>query len=146
MATAPEIIDFLVRHDALEVHDPPDGWPTVRPDDEVHEVDWARLFPGRPLDRGQSDWELYGGELDVPPDVEADILDGEVDPGPPGWDVCAWYQPMHFYGYGWGIFIREECIFDIAKQLRTRCPVPGVERRPAPAHAGPRRLRRVVPP
>lgn len=32
---------------------------------------------------------------------------------------CAWYCPIHFFGHGWGIYIRESCIlsltFDIAR-------------------------------
>lgn len=27
---------------------------------------------------------------------------------------CAWYCPIQFYGHGWGIYIREECVIDIA--------------------------------
>jgi hypothetical protein len=27
---------------------------------------------------------------------------------------CAWYCPIHFCGYGWGIYIRESCIFSLA--------------------------------
>jgi predicted RNA binding protein YcfA (HicA-like mRNA interferase family) len=30
---------------------------------------------------------------------------------------CAWYCPIHFFGYGWGIYIREQCILSIAKEL-----------------------------
>lgn len=30
-----------------------------------------------------------------------------VEPPDP---TCAWYQPMHFFGRNWGIYIREECI------------------------------------
>src|SRR5262249_22577883 len=26
------------------------------------------------------------------------------------WDICGWYQPIHFFGYDWGIFIKEECV------------------------------------
>ena len=35
--------------------------------------------------------------------------------------ACAWYCPIHYFGYGWGIYIREQCILslalDIAKHL-----------------------------
>lgn len=27
--------------------------------------------------------------------------------------ACAWYCPVHFYGHGWGIYIRENCIMDL---------------------------------
>ena len=29
-------------------------------------------------------------------------------------DPCAWYQPIHYFGRDWGIFIREECLIDNA--------------------------------
>lgn len=27
---------------------------------------------------------------------------------------CAWYCPIHFFGHGWGIYIREHCVLEIA--------------------------------
>jgi predicted RNA binding protein YcfA (HicA-like mRNA interferase family) len=30
---------------------------------------------------------------------------------------CAWYCPLHFYGHGWGIYIREECILAAALDI-----------------------------
>ena len=33
------------------------------------------------------------------------------------WDTCAWYQPLHFFGSDWGIFMREECLLKIAVSI-----------------------------
>lgn len=33
---------------------------------------------------------------------------------------CAWYCPIHFYGHGWGIYIREECLIHAALDI-ARC-------------------------
>lgn len=30
---------------------------------------------------------------------------------------CAWYCPIHFFGYGWGIYIREKCILSQAQDI-----------------------------
>lgn len=30
---------------------------------------------------------------------------------------CAWYCPIHFFGHGWGIYIRESCILSHAKDI-----------------------------
>lgn len=30
---------------------------------------------------------------------------------------CAWYRPIHFYGYRWGIYIREGCILKRTKDI-----------------------------
>ena len=31
--------------------------------------------------------------------------------------ICAWYCPIHYFGSDWGIYIRESCILDMAKEL-----------------------------
>jgi len=33
------------------------------------------------------------------------------------WDTCAWYQPIHFFAYDWGIYIREDCLIKLAKSI-----------------------------
>ncbi len=33
------------------------------------------------------------------------------------WDLCAWYQPIHFFAYNWGIYIREDCLINLAKNI-----------------------------
>jgi predicted RNA binding protein YcfA (HicA-like mRNA interferase family) len=32
-------------------------------------------------------------------------------------DVCAWYQPIHFFGHDWGIYSREDCLKAMAVQI-----------------------------
>lgn len=32
---------------------------------------------------------------------------------------CAWYSPIHFFGHGWGIYIREGCVLSIAADIAT---------------------------
>lgn len=39
-----------------------------------------------------------------------------TDPPEPN---CAWYCPIHFFGHGWGIYIRESCILSQAVELAT---------------------------
>ena len=38
----------------------------------------------------------------------------ESDPPEP---LCAWYCPVHFFGHGWGIYLREECILSQAREI-----------------------------
>jgi predicted RNA binding protein YcfA (HicA-like mRNA interferase family) len=33
---------------------------------------------------------------------------------------CAWYAPMHFFGHGWGIYLREDCILSHALFVAAR--------------------------
>ena len=43
---------------------------------------------------------------------------GQVNSGDSGiWDTCAWYQPIHFFAYEWGIYIREDCLIKLAKSI-----------------------------
>jgi hypothetical protein len=39
---------------------------------------------------------------------------GNVAPPEPH---CAWYCPIHFFGHGWGIYIRESCILSYSKDI-----------------------------
>jgi predicted RNA binding protein YcfA (HicA-like mRNA interferase family) len=39
---------------------------------------------------------------------------GRKDPPEPH---CAWYSPIHFFGHGWGIYIREGCVLSIAADI-----------------------------
>ncbi|KLR59931.1 putative periplasmic or secreted lipoprotein [Actinobacteria bacterium IMCC26207] len=129
-----EIIDLLDRNDVLSLDDPVQPWPSIDETEEVEisEVDWGQLFPGRVIDRGNEDWDLYGGGDDWSLPEEA--LDrirsgrnpgtGERSNGVPGWDVCAWYQPIHFQGFDWGIYIYDHCILDIAAAVYRRLGSP----------------------
>lgn len=31
--------------------------------------------------------------------------------------LCAWYCPIHYFGHGWGIYIRESCILHVALDI-----------------------------
>lgn len=39
---------------------------------------------------------------------------------------CAWYCPIHFFGHGWGIYIRESCILSHALDLASFVQWPSV--------------------
>jgi hypothetical protein len=39
---------------------------------------------------------------------------------------CAWYCPIHFFGHGWGIYIRESCILSHARDIATFVHWPSV--------------------
>lgn len=39
---------------------------------------------------------------------------------------CAWYCPIHFFGHGWGIYIRESCILSLALDIATYIDWQGV--------------------
>lgn len=126
MASISEILEFLDREGALSLGDVPDVWPTLGEGEEVYEVDWSRLFPRRPLDQGPNDWDLYGSqEWELDGDDLVRIFGAgrsdephESNDSPestPGWDRCAWYQPIHFHGPAWGIYLYDECLVTVAR-------------------------------
>lgn len=123
MADVGQILDLLDRDDALELWraDEDFQWPEPGEDEAAVEVDHSRLFPRhRPSDRGSQDFDLYGDDWDLSGGVGADILGGldtDAPTQPPEWDVWAWYQPIHFFGPAWGIFIRESGLLLCARQI-----------------------------
>jgi len=129
------ILDMLERADALEIDASPaalgdDGesmWPSVEAGETVLEVDYGRLFPTRnPIDRGPEDFEVYGDDWQLGEDDAGTILDeiGEDlnESQPPEWDVWAWYQPIHFFGATWGIYIRETGLIECARRIAHALP------------------------
>jgi hypothetical protein len=40
--------------------------------------------------------------------------------------LCAWYCPVHFFGHGWGIYIREDCVLTYALDIATFINWPSV--------------------
>ena len=123
------ILDLLDRDDALELHEPLEGevWPEIDEGEEVLEVDYGRLFPTRrPTDRGQQDFEVFGDEWDLTEDQASAILDQDSTPmgraEPPEWDVWAWYQPIHFFGTDWGIFVKEAGLVECARRVAAFVP------------------------
>jgi len=123
-----KVVDFLIKENALRVGASP--WPTYGESDQSINVDWERLFPRTKSERDGNDWDLYGDGWS--PEFGREFLDDieeALGQGPPErartaderaegrsarWDVCAWYQPIHYFGYNWGIFIREDCARSLA--------------------------------
>lgn len=127
MALTPtDIVTMLDRDGALGSPDD-SPWPTHDGDNLVP-VDWSGLFPGR----GRGGIEA-ADQLDAwEPPLDEDFLggldervgtnargqrpkrkkNGGVQP-----DVCAWYQPIHFHGLDWGIFLKQDCLLRLALEI-----------------------------
>ncbi len=61
-------------------------------------------------------WEEIGRIIDDPSEAIRRPAAGRVlgTEGKPPEPHCAWYCPIHFFGHGWGIYIREACILSHA--------------------------------
>lgn len=138
MALTPLDIVTMLERDGALASPSASPWPTH--DGDIAPVDWGGLFPGRgrpgadviddldpwrpPLD------DDFLAELEEragvrPPDIGgSEEADPAVQP-----DVCAWYQPIHFHGLDWGIFIKEDCLLRLALQIS-----PFVAARPRTRH------------
>jgi predicted RNA binding protein YcfA (HicA-like mRNA interferase family) len=128
------IIDLLERDDALELDE--DAHTYTDEQDPVA-VDWPAVFPTASLGKGNRDWELLDDPWrdDIPEDIVGEVLEGRSgtssiapserrefpadveDREGAIWDVCAWYQPIHFFAHDWGIFVREDCLISLAARI-----------------------------
>jgi hypothetical protein len=122
MEKVDQIIDLLEQDDSLALGASPWANEIDEESTEVRQVDWRKLFPTRrPTDQGtEHDWEMYGDGWEFDLREFEEVFEGSDDLDAPvaeEWDVCAWYQPIHFHGYDWGIFIREECLKRLARKI-----------------------------
>lgn len=137
MADGTELVDELIEC-GLVVQDRPTEVPGIpRPlgdGETTHPVDYPRLKRGELRDEEHPELsrlaehlpQLAGtGPEGIDHGLEARIRETGL------FDICAWYQPIHFYGRNWGIFIREECVLDLA-WLAARFMDPSVIRGPYP--------------
>jgi hypothetical protein len=88
-------------------------------------VDLDRIFDEttdadafEPTERDLASIERAFREEGRPEDGEESIRNN----GALRWDVCAWYQPIHFYGREWGIYVSEDCVFSAARLFARFAP------------------------
>lgn len=125
MADIAEVIDLLERDEGLELGESP--WGTYEEGEQPYSIDWDRLLPPGGVE-GQREFEPWmNSRLKELEREFEEILGQEEDPdigkqteGGVIWDTCAWYQPIHFFAYDWGIFVREDCMLSLAKRIARR--------------------------
>lgn len=103
---------------------------------EIRQVNWEKLFPKhKPQDRSPyNDWEIFGDEWEIDSEIPYEIFENlseNEEETPEEWDVCAWYQPIHFHGYDWGIFIKEECLKQLARKIYFETGIVGASLNPS---------------
>ena len=122
-----QILGMLERDDALELEEHNDTWPSIDDGETVVEVDHNSLFPNTRPQRDGADFDLYGDEWEIPwEDAEAIVGEGApaTSSAPPEWDVWAWYQPIHYFGADWGIYIRESALLECARRIARTASIP----------------------
>lgn len=129
MPSIVKIIKFLQDNQAIRQNESP--WPSYSLDNNQQErfrVNWSQLFPSVNRDNAEQ-WsgateELEGLAQELTERIgDSDFSNEDLENMGSSqlWDVCAWYQPVHFFGPNWGIYIKEKCvisqIFRIARFL-----------------------------
>ncbi len=139
MPAIQKVVKFLEDNKALKKGGSP--WPTYSDEhgeQQRYQIDWSKLFPPERRNRYQDrepwptddDYELRKLASDIdeasyrgyPSDEELRTMASAQS-----WDTCAWYQPIHYSGFDWGIFIREGCIINQVRHISRFLsrPVPG---------------------
>lgn len=118
----PEVVDTLVEIDLVDL-DNSGPWPGDPKDSDVYEPDWTHIHPadsdmGFPLDRGR------GRGPTVSAEIQRRASAGFTVPPPEVLDALAWYTPIHYFGLGSAIYIRESVVFDVAAAILNRLPTP----------------------
>lgn len=62
-------------------------------------------------------------EGNYPFDLSPEVLEELEEKGdkplsiPANFEVLAWYQPIHYFGHAWGIYIKESAVIDLAARI-----------------------------
>jgi hypothetical protein len=115
----PEVVETL---DALDLLDlgAPGPWPGEPEGHSAWSIDWPRVEEtlGKRYDLSEApvghDWDR------VREDLLGRASRGVYVPPPDVFDALAWYLPIHNFGYGWGIYIRESAVLMLAGSVLSR--------------------------
>lgn len=116
-----EVVDTLVEMDLVDLSS--DGpWPGDPDDADAYEPDWTQIHPkdsdlGAPLDWAPKRPNAYD-------EIQQRASSGFLVPPPDVLDALAWYTPIHYFGLGSAIYIRETAVFDVAAAIVNRLPEP----------------------
>lgn len=130
----PEVVGTLEALDLLNLDDPglwpgePEGesawtvdWKSVEASNQREQLDeWDKDVGADQTYRTERSWGLVRDEL------LSEAGKGVHVPPPDVLDALAWYLPIHNFGYGWGIYIRESAVLQLAVAVLSRV---GVSRR-----------------
>jgi hypothetical protein len=131
MPSVSNIVSFLDKYNALELGGSP--WPSYdESDGDIYHFDWPGFFDNADDDNLADIWvPRIGGFLN---DLGRNLGQGNLGPDSdrgvsyeeeesrPTWDVCAWYQPIHYFGMDWGLFVKENCMLQEALEIAKFLP------------------------
>ncbi|ORV08560.1 type II toxin-antitoxin system HicA family toxin [Mycolicibacterium fallax] len=97
-------------------------WPGDPEDADIYEPDWSQIHPNDRMADTSLDSPI--GRSAVIDEVRKRASGGFVVPPPDVLDALAWYTPIHYFGLGSAIYIRESAVFDVAAAILNRLPMP----------------------
>lgn len=116
----PEVVGTLDALNLLNL-DEPGPWPGEPEGESAWIVDWASVEER--IDRRVVLEPEYGIHRSWAP-VREELLSragkGIHVPPPDVLDALAWYLPIHNFGYGWGIYVRESAVLMLASAILSR--------------------------
>jgi hypothetical protein len=116
------LLEFLAHRD-IHPHRADSPWPSYTSDmGQLFPVDYPWLFPTS----GERAWSteelrnvleqiVSGPDTDQP--ARGRHHEDAATQDLADWDICAWYQQIHFYGSDWGIYIRQDCLIRQARAI-----------------------------
>lgn len=111
--TTPQAVETLAALDLLDL-DTPGPWPGEPEGESAWSIDWTAAEEPYV----QSDAIDFVPESDAWESARDHLLSrsgrGVHVPPPDIFDALAWYLPIHHFGYGWGIYVRESAVLMLA--------------------------------
>lgn len=118
-----EVVETLERLDLLELVGV-SPWPDISDEGgDLFPIDWTEVERDviapetlSPADEWANQWSQ------VEEAMRSRVRSGGGTPPPVIVDALAWYQPIHYFGMAWGIYIKEEAVLDLAAYLLEAVP------------------------
>jgi predicted RNA binding protein YcfA (HicA-like mRNA interferase family) len=115
------VVETLVGLDLVDL-DADGPWPSEPDDADAYEPDWSQVHPSETQSRIVPDMPAAeaSGNRSAINEVQKRAGGGFLIPPPNVLDALAWYTPVHFFGLGMAIYIRESAVFDVAVAIWNR--------------------------
>ena len=113
-----QVLETLEKMDLLDLGEQ-GMWPGEPEGYDVCEIDWAAATGQLDGDNNSDflDQESAARWSSVADELERRARQGQRFPSANVLDVLAWYQPIHFFGPEWGIYIKEDAVLCLAASI-----------------------------
>lgn len=116
------VVETLVEMDLVDLNGT-GHWPGEPDGADIYEPDWSQIHPAQsdmqdmPTNPGHASQSLYEG-------LRRRASAGFLEPPTDVIDAQAWYTPLHYFGLGSAIYIREAAVLELAAVIVSRLDPP----------------------